>query len=391
MNLRKPELDQLVEKWDKKGFKISEISDVNVARNTAMLLENEARYITEAGSTLSTDVADFKKIVMPLTRRIFPNLIANNLVSVQPMTGPVGLAYALRFKYKSGASDGTEIGYNSVVQGYSGDATANPASGAGGVATSAGERLSSVDPTATAEILEAGLSIESTTVTAKTRKLKSRWSLESAQDLKNMHGVDIESELITMLQYEISAEIDRELVNKMKGLCTVGNGNLSTYVVNSSDGQWEQEKFRTLYTRLVKEANQIAITSRRGPGNFIIASSNVVTALDAIGNFLLSPTNSSPMELAPGIAKVGSIEGRFDVYRDTFATSDYALVGYKGPGAADAGIIYSPYVPVVISKTMEVQSFYPVVGIMSRYAITDNLFGAANYFRQVNVDFTGIF
>lgn len=394
MNLTKPDLDRLVEKWDKQGFKVSEISDVNRARQTAMLLENEARYITEAGSTLSTDVADFKKIVMPLTRRIFPNLIANDLVSVQPMTGPVGLAYALRFKYKTTAGSvtaGDEMGYNTIAQEYSGDSSASPTSGAGGVITSAGETMSSVDPTATDTIKEAGLSIESTTVTAKTRKLKSRWSLEAAQDLQNMHGIDIESEIVSMLQYEISAEIDREMVNKMRALCTVGNGNLSTYTVASGDGQWEIEKFRNLYTRIVKEANQIAITSRRGPGNFIIASSNVVTALDSIGNFLLSPTNSSPMELAPGIAKVGSIEGRFDVYRDTFATSDYALVGYKGPGASDAGLVYSPYVPIVISKTMEQQSFYPVIGIMSRYAITDNLFGAKNYYRTVNVDFTGVF
>lgn len=394
MNLTKPELDMLVEKWDKKGFKISEISDPGRARNTALLLENEARYITEAGSTLTTDIADFKKIVMPLTRRIFPNLIANDLVSVQPMTGPVGLAYALRYRYKTTAGSVTaedEIGYNTVAQEYSGDSSASPTSGAGGVSTSAGEYMSSVDPTATGTIKEAGLSIETATVTAKTRKLKSRWSLEAAQDLQNMHGVDIESEIVSMLQYEIAAEIDREMINTMKATCTVGNGNLSTYAVAGGDGQWEVEKFRNLYTRIVKEANQIAVTSRRGPGNFIVASSNVVTALDAIGNFLLSPTNSSPMELAPGIAKVGSIEGRFDVYRDTFASSDYALVGYKGPGASDAGIIFSPYVPIVISKTMEQQSFYPVIGIMSRYALTANLFGSQNYYRQINVDFTGVF
>ena len=391
MNLTKPELDMLVEKWDKKGFKISEISDPNTARNTAMLLENEARYIVEAGSTLSTDVADFKKIVMPLTRRIFPNLIANDLVSVQPMSGPVGLAYALRFKYKTttgSVTAGDEIGYNTVAQEYTGDVNASPTSGATGVATSAGELFSTGSPNQ--DIVEAGLAIETTTVTAKTRKIKSRWSLEAAQDLQNMHGIDIESEIISMLQYEIAAEIDREFINRMKALCTVGNGNLSTFVVDTSDGQWQIEKFRTLYTQIVKEANQIAITSRRGPGNFIVASSNVITALDAIGNFLLSPTKSSPMELAPGIAKVGSIEGRFDVYRDTFATSDYALVGYKGPSSSDAGIIYSPYVPIVISKSMDPASFYPVVGIMSRYGVTDNLFGAHLYYRQLNVDFTGV-
>lgn len=391
MNLSKTDLEMLVEKWDKKGFKLKDLSSPEVAKNTAMLLENQAQYITEAGSTLSTDVADFKKIVMPLTRRIFPNLIANNLVAVQPMTGPVGLAYALRFKYKSGALAGTEIGYNTVNQAYTGDSTYTPVSGAGGLPTLSGERLSSVDPASIGDMQEAGLAIESTTITAKTRKLKSRWSLEAAQDLKNMHGLDIESEIVSMLQYEVGAEIDREIVNRMRALCTVGNGNLSTVFVNSLSGTWEQEKFRALYTRIVKEAGQIAITSRRGPGNFIIASTNVITALDAVGNFLLSPTNSSPMELAPGIAKVGSIEGRFDVYRDTFAVNDYALVGYKGPSPADAGIIYSPYVPILISKTMEPTSFYPVVGLMTRYGVTDALFGAQYYYRMLNVDFSGIF
>lgn len=381
----------LVEKWDKKGFKVSEISDPITARNTAMLLENESRYITEAGNTLTTDVADFKKIVMPLTRRIFPNLIANDLVSVQPMTGPVGLAYALRFKYKSALGSiagGEEIGYNTVAQEYSGDSTASPTSGASGAATSAGELFSTVG--GPQDIAEAGLSIETTTVTAKTRKLKSRWSLEAAQDLQNMHGIDIESEIISMLQYEIAAEIDREMVNRMHALCTVGNGNVESVTVDSYDGTWQGEKLRALYTKIVVEANKIAITSRRGPGNFIIASSDVISALDSLGNFLLSPTKSSPMEMAPGIAKVGSIEGRFDVYRDTFASSNYAIIGYKGPGHSDAGIVYSPYVPIVISKSMDPASFYPVVGIMSRYGVTDNLFGAHLYYRKLNIDFTGV-
>lgn len=393
MNLGKPELNMLVEKWDNKGFKLSEISNPDTARATAMLLENEARYITEAGSSLSTDIADFKKIVMPLTRRIFPNLIANNLVSVQPMTGPVGLAYAMRFKYKTDTTNtvaGTELGYNTLDQSYSGASSTTPVSGATGVVTASGERMSSVDPTQTDTIKEAGLSYEQTTVTAVTRKLKSRWSLEAAQDLKNMHGIDMETELLAALQYEIAAEIDREIVNRMKGLCTVANGNVSSVTVSGLDGTWQVEKFRALYTKIVKAANDIAITSRRGPGNFIVCSSNVVTALDAIGNFLLAPTNSSPMELAPGIAKVGSIEGRFDVYRDTFATTDYAMVGYKGNTHADAGIVFCPYVPIVISKTMEPTSFYPVIGVLSRYGIVDNLFGGNNFYNLINVDFSGV-
>ena len=393
MDLGKKELKLIVEKWDKNGFKLSEIENEKVRNNTAILLENQANYITEAGSTISTDIADFKKIIMPLTRRIFPNLIANDLVSVQPMAGPVGLAYALRFKYKTASPNvavNTEIGYNTIDQSYTGSISADPVSGAGGVETSAGERLSSVDPTQTENMREAGLSIESVTVTALTRKLKSRWSLEAAQDLKNMHGVDIESEIISMLQYEVAAEIDRELINRMRSKCTIANGNYTIVTINNLDGQWQLEKLRAFYTLIVQKANEIAISSRRGAGNFLICSSKVITALDAIGNFIIAPTNSSPMELGPGIAKVGSVEGRFDVYRDTFATDEYCLVGYKGPGHADAGIVYCPYVPLVLSKTMEPTSFYPVVGIMSRYGIVDNLFGAENYYEMLKCDFSSV-
>jgi len=385
--LSKTQQDMLVEKWDRKKLKVSEISNANVARSTALVLENQYRYLVEAGQTLSTDVADFKKIVMPLVRRVWPQLLAHNIVAVQPMQGPVGLAYALRFKYAStvgSANAGDEMGYNTVHQDYSG--TTSGATSGTGQATSAGELMGDgTNPS----IPEAGLSIVQTTVTAKTRKLKSRWSLESTQDLKNMHGLDMEAELISMLQYEIAGEIDRELVNRIHGLCTVAHGNVSSVTVSSLDGRWEIEKYRNLYTRIVKDANDISTTTRRGPGNFIIASPNVITALDALGNFIIAPTNASPMELAPGVVKVGSIEGRFDVYRDTFATSDYAITGYHGGGSGDSGIIYSPYVPVLINKTMDPNSLYPVVGIMTRYAITDNLFGGDLYYKKLNIDFTG--
>jgi hypothetical protein len=375
-------VDQLIEKWDGKGFKVSEISDQLVRENTAKILENEHRYILEASSTLSTDIADFKKIIMPLTRRIFPNLIANDLVGVQPMSGPVGLAYALRFKagnaetnYNSGTQQ--EVGYNTVDKDYSGS-----------VLTSAGERWGSTDPTKTKEIPEAQMSIEQVSIEAKTRKLRARYSLESAQDLRNVHGLNVEAEMTNMLQYEISAEIDRELVDRIN---TLADTNSSDYVVSAGDGQWEAEKFRNLYTRIVKEASAIATRTRRGAGNFIICSSNVVTALDSLNNFLIQPTSSGPMNLSPGVAKVGSIENRFTVYRDTFATSDYITVGYKGPGAANSGVVYCPYVPIMISKATEEGSFYPIIGVMTRYGVVDHLFGGSDFYSKINVDFTNVF
>jgi len=400
-NLTQNKIEVLVEKWEKKGFKLAEIADQKARGNMAILLENEHQYISEAGSTITTDIADFRKILMPLTRRVFPNLLANEIVGVQPMAGPVSLAYALRHRTGTGTYNSSgapvELGYNNIDKAWTGGAAASAVypHGTNALPTSAGERLSSVDPSSAGQIQEANLEIFQATVTAGTRKLKSRYSLEAAQDLKNVHGLDIEAELTNMLQYEIAAEIDRELVDLInaKGGTAYSDGTAKpgSYIVTSGDGQWEAEKFRNLYTRFVREAGNIAIKTRRGAGNFIIASSNVITALDSLGTFLMQPlAGANPMEINPGVAKVGSIENRFQVYRDTFATSDYATIGYKGPGAHNSGVIYCPYIPLMISRAVEPGAFYPVIGVMTRYGLLDHLFGASDFYSKLSVDFTGL-
>jgi hypothetical protein len=372
----KATVEILIEKWNNVGFKLNEIANETVRRNTAILLENEHKYlISEVAASVSTDIANFNKILMPLTRRIFPNLIANEIVGVQPMAGPVGLAYAMRF-YK-GEDESTELGYNTVDKTYTGSHE-----------TSAGERLSSVDPTATGNMAEAKLKLTQTTVTAKTRKLKARYSLEAAQDLKNMQGVDLEAEMTNLLQYEVAQEIDREIVDRINGLADT---NTVSYTVSAGDGQWEAEKFRNMYTRLTRESAAIATRTRRGAGNVIIASDNVVTALDTLGNFLLQPVDNASMELGPGVAKVGTIGNRFSVYRDTFATTSYATVGYKGPGTQNSGVIYCPYIPLMISKAVEPGNFTPVIGILTRYGVVDHLMGGSDFYSKLNIDFTGIF
>jgi len=413
LNLTPQIVEQLIEKWEGKGFKLNELSDQLQRKNMAILLENEHSYVTgglqEASNPTQTgDIADFKKILMPLTRRIFPNLLANEIVGVQPMAGPASLAYAMRFKasgtYASTAQ--TELGYNTIDQNYTGG-TSHPEYVTGQGASTASsvtsaENWSSVDPDAgnngssmSSNIPEAKLSIEQVTVTAQTRKLKARYSLEAAQDLKNVHGLDVEAEMTNLLQYEVAAELDRELVDRIntKGAAVWhdGSAKASSYVVASGDGQWEAEKFRNLYTRMVREAGQIAIHTRRGAGNFMICSSNVVTALDSLGTFLMQPlAGANPMEINPGVAKVGSIENRFAVYRDTFATTDYVTIGYKGPGAHNSGIIYCPYVPLMISRAVEPGAFWPVIGVMTRYGIVDHLFGAQDFYSKFTVDFTGL-
>ncbi len=386
----------LVRKWDDKGFKLDKIENTLIRENTAQLLENQYTWINEANASLSTDIADFKKIVMPLTRRIFPNLLANEIVGVQPMAGPVGLAYALRFRYKNtgGADDMDEIGYNTVHPGYTGDGSTS----GGGVTTSSGERWSSIDPTATQDIPESGLTIERVQVDAATRKLKARYSLEAMQDLKAMHDLDVESELVNMMQYEIAQEMDRELIARVT--LAAQAGSTKAWVASAADTTstiGEQAKFRDLVTTIHKSLNDIAIRTRRGPGNFIIASPNVITALKAVDAYVIAPPRVD-VNFQLGVAKQGVMNGNIDVYMDTFyATNpftngaDYVICGYKGAASNDNGIIFCPYIPVMISKAMEPGNFTPVVGVMSRYGIVSNLFGSNLYYSYISCDFSGIF
>lgn len=435
-------VEQLLEKWDPM---ISHIKSERKQILTAKLLENEETWFNkqimneqgtsaEVGTgcadgtsnpatTALQGVAKYMGIAMPLVARVFPELITNDLVGVQPMFTPVGLAYALRYRYQNGAVAGVEAGYNNVYPEYSGNAAgtgisggaavaefgnhsrlgANNATiagitasgiqtGANGYTTKFGERLDTEGKVCDAEsgaIREMGLTIEKKEITAATRKLKARWTLEAQQDLANMHNVDVEEELTDLLAYEIAAEIDLEIKNRIiyravqGGVLTwdygsVGNAN------GTADGRWEQEKFRTLYTVLLKASNEIAVATRRGAGNFVIASPGVVAALESLDNFILSPVAASLNTEVSGVAKVGTL-GRFTLYRDSFAAEDYAVVGYKGPKDNDAGIIYCPYVPVMFSRTTQVESFQPVIGVMTRYGICDNLFGAENYYRFIKI------
>jgi len=433
--------EQLLEKWDPM---IAHIKSERKQVLTAKLLENEETWfnkqqLTESGVASEAGdgcldgtvnqavdgqqgVAKYMGIAMPLVARVFPELITNDLVGVQPMFTPVGLAYALRYRYTSGDASGDEAGYNTVYTQYSGSeditgATSNAAvarygnhstigtgglinditgsdltQGANGFTTQVGERLDTGGKVCDAEsgnIREMGLTIEKKEITAHTRKLKARWTLEAQQDLANMHNVDVEEELTDLLAYEIAAEIDLEIKNRIivravqGGVLTWDYGTVGT-ADGSADGRWEQEKFRTLYTVFLKASNEIAIATRRGAGNFVIASPGVVAAIESLDNFLISPVAASLSTEVSGVSKVGTL-GRFTVYRDSFAAEDYAVVGYKGPKDNDAGIIYSPYVPVMFSRTTQVESFQPVIGVMTRYGICDNLFGSENYYRFIQI------
>jgi hypothetical protein len=409
------DIKELVKKWEPILQEGSQIKTDKIRKATVIMLENQHNEMNEATSymggqmgtgapTYSSTNAMFQKIAVPMVRRTFPELIAHDIVGVQPMTGPVGLAFALRFRGDSdygnpatGIPTGgvaNEIGYNNINNSYSSRTGTSP-SGTAAETVSAevwGSRLGSgvgddfgIGRGSGLHIREVNMTIEKAEIEAKTRKLRSRWSLEVAQDIKAMHGLDIEEEMMDVLAYEITAEIDREIVQAIEDVAV-----LSNYIWTNSthyDGRWEAEKYRSLYNQMIRKANTIAVNTRRGAGNFVVSSPILCAAFEALSAFTVAPVNSNVNTAVTGVAKVGSLDGRMTVYRDTFYTEaqQQYIVGYKGPSEYDAGIIYLPYIQLLPAKATFEDSFNPAIGLMSRYAIHNHLFGAANYYQKVRI------
>ena len=397
----KNKLTDLVTKWEAILSEGNKIKRTKVQKSTALMLENQNSYLEEAVATQGSlrgsgysDSGYFQQLAIPMVRRTFPELIAHDVVGVQPLTGPVGLAFALRYK-ASGEYDSVsnqELGYNHIDTSYSG-------SNSEGMVTSAGEGLGSdssgnvgLGIGSGAQIKEVNMTVEKAHVEAVTRKLRSRWSVEVAQDLKAMHGLDLEEEMLDILAYEITAEIDREIIDTINTVATTGTGSSSGWDFSTSasaDGRWETEKYRTLYNKIIRKANQIAVNTRRGSGNFVIASPYVCAALECLSSFVIQPVAGDINTSVTGVSKVGSLDGRLAVYRDTFTShseGDYCTVGYKGPSEYDAGIIYLPYIQLMVAKGTFENSLQPTVGLMSRYAIHSNIFGAKEYYQYILVE-----
>lgn len=454
MHINRSEAERLVEKWapvlEFSSDKVAQISNDNTRLNTAILLENQEKWcLNEAGNSAATGGvfgthqptagafsgdryaagdARLPKVLIPMIRRTFPELITNEIVGVQPMTGPVGLAFAMRYKYEDSAlgysvngdgnngagsiaannSGGKELGYNYLNTAFTG-ASSEALSGLPGVWDSIGEdngvgalisqfELSSKIPQIT-------VSFEKTAVEATTRRLAAKWSVELEQDLRNMNGIDIDSELTNTMSYEIQAEIDREMIARMIQVClNAGAGvGYSTWSAISADGRWSGERARDFYNRLVVEANRVAIRNRRGAANFVIATPRICAILETLPNFTWMPVTGNVNTAPVGIAKVGSVGGRFQIYRDTrteaqinagytasnqgggYATArtkpvDYALLGYKGSEFYDSGILYCPYIPVMVQRTIAPNDFSPRVGLLTRYGVVDNIFGSSLYY-----------
>jgi hypothetical protein len=372
---------------------------------TAMVLENQQsamdsdRQVLSEGPTNVTgsSVANFDPILISLVRRALPNLIAYDVAGVQPMTGPTGLIFALRSRY--GNQSGEQAFYNEANTIFSGivgtsvnsDTSRNPvANVANTAAFTTGKGLS----TAQGEILgdsagltfpQMALSIDKVTVTANTRALKAEYSLELAQDLKAIHGLDAETELSNILSTEILAEINREVIRTIYtvakpgaqwGTVTPGVFDLDT----DSNGRWSVERFKGLIYHIEREANAIAKETRRGKGNILIVSSDVASALAMAGVLQYTPALSADLQVDDtGNTYCGMLHGRIKVYIDPYfngmsAGTELVTVGYKGTSPYDAGLFYCPYVPLQMVRAVDPATFQPKIGFKTRYGMVANPF-----------------
>jgi len=420
---------------------LPKITDTYKRAVTSVILENQeralkedAQFMTETAPTNSTagSVANWDPILISLVRRAMPNLIAYDIAGVQPMSGPTGLIFAMRSRFK--ASNGTEALFDEAESQFSAAKTTADVPGSAGT-SSAGETnpavLNDSSPgaytaeggmtTATAEALgdsannsfaEMAFSIEKSTVTAKSRALKAEYTMELAQDLKAIHGLDAESELANILSAEILAEINREVVrtiyvNSEKGAqtdtTTAGIFDLDT----DSNGRWSVERFKGLMFQLERDANAIAQRTRRGKGNVIICSSDVASALQMAGVLDYTPALNNNLAVDDtGNTFAGVLNGRFKVYIDPYSANgsskQFYVVGYKGTSPYDAGMFYCPYVPLQMVRAVGQDTFQPKIGFKTRYGLQANPFaeagsgdnavvngsGAANsnrYYRKVQI------
>ncbi len=352
------------------------------------------------GATATGPVAGIDPIMISMVRRSLPNLLAYDICGVQPMTGPTGLIFAMRSRYTN--QSGNEAFYNEADTDFAGTGThsgsitmaTDTSAGNGnvfvhsattgtGLATASGEALGTSGGGSFGEM---AVTIEKVTVTAKTRALKAEYSMELAQDLKAVHGLDAESELSNILSAEVLSEINREVLRSIYTVskigCQVGTTTTGTFDLDTdSNGRWMVEKIKGLAFQLEREANTIAKLTRRGKGNVVICSSDVASAFAMAG--LLDYGTSMKDAIAlnvddTGSTYAGSLFGRLKVYIDpyfaTSSTSEFAVVGYKGSNAYDAGIFYCPYVPLQMVRAVDTGSFQPKIGFKTRYGLVANPF-----------------
>ena len=439
--------EQLQEKWnpvlDCDG--LDNIKDSYKKAVTAVLLENQEKFLKEeagilteaaptmsagtggftAGSTPTGPVAGFDPVLISLIRRSMPKLIAYDIAGVQPMTGPTGLIFAMRSRYGTNRTAGTEAFFNEADTEFSAEnaasdlgRTAQSGSNPGLLNDSGTYNTSDGMPTGEAEALgdaagnqfaEMNFSIEKVTVTAKSRALKAEYSLELAQDLKAIHGLNAEAELANILSTEILAEINREVIRTIYKTAESGaQSNVASRGIfdldTDSNGRWSVEKFKGLIFQMERDANAIAQRTRRGKGNMILCSADVASALTMAGVLDYTPALNANLNVDDtGNTFAGVLQGKYRVYIDPYSANSqpeqYYVVGYKGSSPYDAGLFYCPYVPLQMVRAVGQDTFQPKIGFKTRYGLVANPFAEGTtqgggdldpnknrYYRRVLVD-----
>ena len=391
---------------------LPEITDSYKRAVTTVILENQERAMREDADFLSEatpanrtggNIANWDPILISLVRRAMPSLIAYDICGVQPMTGPTGLIFAMKARYTS--QSGTEALFNEANTGFAGTGTqlgtevmkamqASVWTTGTGMATTAAEALG--NSASGTQFAQMAFSIEKATVTAKSRALKAEYTMELAQDLKAIHGLDAETELANILSSEILAEINREVIRTIYATAKVGaQANVTTQGIfdlnTDSNGRWSVEKFKGMMFAIERDANTIARDTRRGKGNIILCSADVASALTMAGLLDYQSSLSDNLNVdSTGNTFAGVLNGRFKVYVDPYmnmgvpytgsgaTASQYYLVGYKGTSPYDAGLFYCPYVPLQMVRAVGEQSFQPKIGFKTRYGMQVNPFAQLN-------------
>jgi hypothetical protein len=381
-------MSQLLEsRWSETKEALLEGLQGNKRSVMATTLENTRKYLAEsatAGATSAGNVATLNRVILPVIRRVMPTVIANELVGVQPMTGPVGQIHTLRVRYSdtfSGTTGGaTTAGEEAlspfkIAEGYSGALTGKPASTAAleGVA---GNKLS--------------IQILKQTVEAKTRKLSARWTFEAAQDAQAQQGIDIEAEIMAALAQEITAEIDQEVLRSLASL----SSTVLTYdqAAVSGTATFVGDEHAALAVQINRAANLIAQRTRRGAGNWAVVSPTTLTLLQSATTSAFARTTEGTFEAPTNTKFVGTLNSAMKVYVNTYAENDDVLVGYKGSSESDAAAFYCPYIPLMSSGVvLDPATFEPVVSFMTRYGYVEltntasSLGNAADYLAKVAV------
>ena len=374
-------------KWSETKSALTEGLVGNKKKTMEVILENTKRYLSEsatAGATSAGNVATLNRVILPVIRRVMPTVIANEIVGVQPMTGPVGQIHTLRIRYADSSSGTTTttpgeeaLSPFKIAEAYSGDNSSTKAAATAALEGTAGKRLS--------------IQILKQAVEAKSRKLSARWTFEAAQDAQAQQGIDVEAEIMAALAQEITAEIDQEIIGSLKTLAGTAQLTYDQAAV-SGTATFVGDEHAALAVQINRVANTIAQRTRRGAGNWAVVSPTALTILQSATTSAFARSTEGTFEAPTNTKFVGTLNGAMRIYANAYASTDEVLVGYKGASEADAAAFYCPYIPLMSSGVvLDPATFEPVVGFLTRYGYVElnntasSLGNAADYLGKIDV------